>query len=191
MNKLLVTLLVLLVTATVQADYVVEENSSHVGFASVKNGKVAENHSFTGISGGVDNGGNAMVAIILSTVETMIPIRNERMRTMLFDVSRYPLATVRSKLNLGDFTSLSVGDSRMEDIDLNISMHGQSVDKRVQVKVTRISGNEYDVASTGPVMIHASELGMEGGIKALRDVAGLQSIEPMVPVTFNLRLSKI
>ena len=121
MNRIVATLLALpltlVIAASVQADLVVEERGSQVGFASVKNGTVSEVHKFTGLSGGIDSGGNAMIAIITSTVETLIPIRNERMRSMLFEVDRYPLATIRSKVDLRDFTSLQVGESKTSEID--------------------------------------------------------------------------
>ncbi len=188
-------LIALAMTASVatmaNADYVVEQKGSHIGFASVKNEFVAENHSFTGISGGVDDGGNAMIAIILSTVETMIPIRNERMRTLLFNVDQYPLATVRSKLDLDTFTTLTVGESLVQDIDLSISLHGAELDRKVSVKVTRSSAGSYDVSSLGPVMLNASDFNLADGIESLREIAGLQSINLMVPVTFDIHLTDI
>lgn len=190
-TRTLFTLLLISVAAHSNADFVVEQKGSHVGFASVKNDLIAENHFFTGISGGVDDGGNAMIAIILSTVETLIPIRNERMRTLLFDVDRHPLATVRSKVDINSVTALEVGESLEQNIDLTIDLHGKQLEKTVPVKVTRSSLDGYEVSSLGPVLIHASQFDLAAGVEALREIVGLQSIELMVPVTFDIHLTEI
>jgi hypothetical protein len=61
----------------------------------------------------------------------------------------------------------------------------------VLVKVTRNSDNSYEVTSLGPIVIHASQFALSNGLESLRKVAGLQSIDLMVPVTFALRLVKV
>ena len=60
--------------------------------------------------------------------------------------------------------------------------------KSVPVKVTKLANDAYDVTSLGPIIIHASQFALSGNVESLRKIAGLQSIELMVPVTFDLRL---
>ena len=171
------------------AGWQVDPGESHVGFASVKNDVIAENHSFTRVTGGVSDTGEARVDISLDSVETFIPIRNERMRSLLFKTGRYPLATVTGQVDVANFISLPIGESRVQVIDISISLHGAGLDKSVPVKVTRLASQRYEVASLGPVVIYAPQFSLLGGVEALRDIAGLQSIELMVPLTFNLRLT--
>ena len=90
--------LLLLVLATpALADWSVTSDSS-VGFVSIKNNAIGENNAFTRVAGGIDAEGNISVKVDLSSVETGVGIRNERLQAMLFEVGMYPAATVTSSI---------------------------------------------------------------------------------------------
>lgn len=180
--------LALLVSMPVLADWQVDPEGSYLGFASVKNDLIAENHSFTDISGSVSSSGEAEIVVSLASVETLIPIRNERMQAMLFEVETYPNATITSTFPISDFTGLEAGESTTGNINLGIDLHGTQISRTVKVKVTRSADNVFEVTSLGPILVHASQFALADGVEALRKIAGLQSIELMVPVTFDLRL---
>ena len=188
-----VLLLVICLTTSVHvlAGWVIDPEGSYVGFASVKNDLIAENHSFTQITGAIEDSGDANIVIALASVETLIPIRNERMQAILFEVAQYPDVTVTANLDLDEFTSLGLGESKTDTILLGVNLHGTDLSKNVLVKVTRSSNNAYEVTSLGPIVIHASQFALSDGLESLRKIAGLQSIDLMVPVTFDLRLVKI
>lgn len=188
-----VLLLVICLTTSVHvlAGWVIDPEGSYVGFASVKNDLIAENHSFTLITGTIEDSGDANIVIALASVETLIPIRNERMQAILFEVAQYPDVTVTANLDLDEFTSLGLGESKTDTILLGVNLHGTDLSKNVLVKVTRSSDNAYEVTSLGPIIIHASQFALSDGLESLRKIAGLQSIDLMVPVTFDLRLVKI
>ena len=188
-----VLLLVICLTTPVHvlAGWVIDPEGSYVGFASVKNDLIAENHSFTQITGAIEDSGDANIVIALASVETLIPIRNDRMQAILFEVVQYPDVTVTANLDLDEFTSLGLGESKTDTILLGVNLHGTDLSKNVLVKVTRSSNNAYEVTSLGPIIIHASQFALSDGLESLRKIAGLQSIDLMVPVTFDLRLVKI
>ena len=188
-----VLLLVICLTTSVHvlAGWVIDPEGSYVGFASVKNDLIAENHSFTQITGAIEDSGDANIVIALASVETLIPIRNDRMQAILFEVVQYPDVTVTANLDLDEFTSLGLGESKTDTILLGVNLHGTDLSKNVLVKVTRSSNNAYEVTSLGPIVIHASQFALSDGLESLRKIAGLQSIDLMVPVTFDLRLVKI
>jgi len=187
MKNLLLLVICLMTSAHVLGAWIIDPEGSYVGFASVKNDLIAENHRFTDVTGIIEESGNAKIVIALASVETLIPIRNERMRTILFEVAQHPHLTVTSNLNLGDFTSLGLGESETDNIILGVNLHGTDLSKNVLVKVTRSSDASYEVTSLGPIVIHASQFALSDGLEALRKVAGLQSIDLMVPVTFDLK----
>ena len=191
MKNLLLLVICLTTSVHVLAGWVIDPEGSYVGFASVKNDLLAENHSFTLITGTIEDSGDANIVIALASVETLIPIRNERMQAILFEVAQYPDVTVTANLDLDEFTSLRLGESRTDTILLGVNLHGTDVSKNVLVKVTRSSNNAYEVTSLGPIVIHASQFALSDGLESLRKVAGLQSIDLMVPVNFDLRLVKI
>lgn len=188
-----VLLLVACLTAPVHvlAGWVVDPVGSYVGFASVKNDLIAENHSFTAISGTVEDSGSVNIAIALTSVETLIPIRNERIRSILFEVEEYPEVAVIANLNIDEFALLGLGESKIDTIPIGVNLHGIDLSKNVLVKVTRSSNDSYEVTSLGPIVIHASQFALSEGLESLRKIAGLQSIDLTVPVTFALRLLKI
>jgi hypothetical protein len=188
MKNLLLLVICLAASVHALAGWVIDPEGSHVGFASVKNDLIAENHSFTNIAGTVKESGNAKIVIGLASVETLIPIRNERMRAILFDIAQYPEATVTANLNLDSFISLGLGESETETILLGVNLHGTDLSKNVLVKVTRSSDASYEVTSLGPILVHASQFALSDGLESLRQIAGLQSIDLMVPITFDLRL---
>ncbi len=191
MKNLLLLVICLTTSVHVLAGWVIDPEGSYVGFASVKNDVIAENHSFTQITGTIEDSGDANIVIALASVETLIPIRNERMQAILFEVAQYPDVTVTTNLDLDEFTSLGLGESKTDTILLGVNLHGTDLSKNVLVKVTRSSDNSYEVTSLGPIVIHASQFALSDGLESLRKVAGLQSIDLMVPVTFDLRLVKI
>ena len=191
MKNVLLLVICLTTSVHVLAGWVIDPEGSYVGFASVKNDLIAENHSFTLITGTIEDSGDANIVIALASVETLIPIRNERMQAILFEVAQYPDVTVTANLDLDEFTSLGLGESKTDTILLGVNLHGTDLSKNVLVKVTRSSDNAYEVTSLGPIVIHASQFALSDGLESLRKVAGLQSIDLMVPVTFDLRLVKI
>lgn len=188
MKNLLLLVICLMTSAHVLAGWVIDPDGSYVGFASVKNDLIAENHSFTNVTGTIEDSGNAKIVIALASVETLIPIRNERMQAILFEVAQYPEVTVTANLNLDGFTSLGLGESETDTILLDVNLHGTNLSKNVLVKVIRSSDTSYEITSLGPIVIHASQFALSDGLESLRKVAGLQSIDLMVPVTFDLRL---
>ena len=188
MKNLLLLVICLMTSAHVLAGWVIDPDGSYVGFASVKNDLIAENHSFTNVTGTIEDSGNAKIVIALASVETLIPIRNERMQAILFEVAQYPEVTVTANLNLDGFTSLGLGESETDTILLDVNLHGTNLSKNVLVKVIRSSDTSYEITSLGPIVIHASQFALSDGLESLRKVAGLQSIDLMVPVTFALRL---
>ena len=176
----------LALTSLAHADWTLDNSGSSLAMVSVKNAAVAEAHSFTSLSGKVDKTGAATVHVLLDSVETLIPVRDERMRSMLFDTDDFPLASITANFDLAPLLALDAGAGLTLALPLTITVHGVSVNKTVPVQVLRLSAGSYLVSSIKPLVVHAAEFGLLPGIEALREVAGLQSITPAVPVSFSL-----
>jgi polyisoprenoid-binding protein YceI len=152
---------------------------------TVKNAVIAETHEFLAVSGAVD-AGEAAVTIALGSVETLIPIRNERMREMLFEVASFPEATLTAPVGQGRLEALAPGESVEQRLSGTLALKGQSIPLELAVRVSRQGTDAVRVESLGPVMVSAEQLGLAPGVEALRAIAGLNSITPMVPVSFSL-----
>lgn len=188
MLKNLFGLMLLLNSMAVISDWTVDPHGSHIGFASVKNDLIAENHTFTKVAGTVSANGIAQIYVTLASVETLIPLRNERMQQLLFNIAEYPIAVVKSQVPVDQISKIDDGDNMSLNIDIVIDLHGKELKKSVPVKVTNLGGGRYDVTSLGPIIIHASQFALSEKVETLRQIAGLESIDLMVPVTFDLRL---
>ena len=173
--------------APVQADWTVSD-SSRIGFVSIKNNRIGENNAFERVSGSISESGQVAVSVDLSSVETGIGIRNERLQKMLFEVASFPTASIDAALSDGQIAALRAGGARAESVSVNISLHGKTVSKTANVSVSS-SGGDVRVTTTQPIVITAQEFGLESGVAALQQIAGLSAISRSIPVTVDLRLT--
>ena len=108
----------------------------------------------------------------------------------LLSPNPYPQARKNHELEPEQFAQLAAGENKIATIPLLINLHGVGASKKVRVRVTRTAGDDYEVRSLEPVIIHASHFDLSEGLETLRQIAGLQSIDLNVPVTFDLKLVK-
>ena len=158
---------------------------SQVQFVSIKNNTVGEVSHFETLSGSVTDAGDVEVRVVLDSVETNVGIRNERMKTMLFEVGLYPEAVITAQLNAGSMAALSSGG--VTNVVLQIDLHGQSVTKDAQLNVA-VTDQGVSATTAQPILLTAAEFGLEGGVAALQTVAGLNAISRVIPVTVALQL---
>ena len=74
-----------LLTQPALADWTLDNERSIVNFISIKNASIGEVHRFRSLAGSVSDDGAVRLVIDLDSVETLIPIRNQRMRELLFE----------------------------------------------------------------------------------------------------------
>lgn len=189
LSNLLTTCLLLCGAGLAQAQWELDSDRSSVDFLSIKNGSVAETHHFTSLVGYVGKDGTVQVSIELDSVETLIPIRNERMREMLFKTVDFPTATVNTQVDAGVLSEVAEGGVVTTDIEVSLQLHGETAEMQVPVTVFSEEGEGLRVLSTRPVVVQAGDFGLAEGVTALRKVAGLDSIATAVPVSFHLAFS--
>ena len=185
--KLVILLSALGVTAPAQAVWTLSE-SSRIGFVSIKNNSVGENNAFERVTGSISQSGQVSVSVDLSSVETGVGIRNERLQKMLFEVVSFPTATIDAALTDSQIAALKAGGAQTESVGVSISLHGKTVNKTANLSVSA-SGGDVRVTTTQPIVITAQEFGLEAGVAALQQIAGLNSISRSIPVTVDLRLT--
>ena len=172
--------------APAHADWMVQD-TSQIGFVSIKNNSIGENNAFQRVSGSISEAGMVAVAIDLTSVETGVGIRNERLQTMLFDVASFPSATVKATLSPAQVMALRGGGTVTESVALDVSLYGTTVSKTAELLVS-VLDDDVRVTSTQPIMITAQDFGLESGVAALQKIAGLSSISRSIPITVDLRL---
>jgi len=185
MKRILMLALLLAPLTAWAADLKLDNDQSTVTFVSVKKGSVGEVHHFSRLSGEAD-GSHASVDIDLTSVETGVAIRNERMRGMLFDVTHFAAAKISADTSTLNVKKLKAGEQLSATVNVNVDLHGVSKSLEANVTVVRLANGGLMVTSRAPVIVKAADFGLEGGIEALRDVAKLPSIATAVPVSFVL-----
>jgi polyisoprenoid-binding protein YceI len=159
---------------------------SDIAFATIKNSAVVESHTFERFSGEVTLSGAANIRVDLASVETRIPIRNERMGTLLFNIDQFPSLDISSKLDVKSLANMEEGASTHLEVPAKINLHGTEANIMLPLVVTRLSSKRFQVVTTKPVIAYASQFGLTKGVEALRLIAQLTTITPAVPVTFSL-----
>ena len=171
---------------TAQAQWQLDNESSTLSFVTIKADHVGEVHTFDRLSGSISNEGAAAITIELASINTLIPIRDERMQNLLFETNLFPQGELTAQLDISEFEALAVGRSATATIGFDLSMHGQSNSYQAEVMVTRLADNGIQASTLKPVIVVANSYDLVAGVEALREIAGLPSISNAVPVSFTV-----
>ena len=158
---------------------------SRIQFVSIKNNTIGEVSHFETLAGTVTDAGEVEVRVALDSVETNIGIRNERMKRMLFEVGFHPEAVIAAQLDAEAVAALS--DGGITSVALQIDLHGQTVTKDAEL-IVAVTDRGVSATTTKPILLTAAEFGLEAGVVALQQIAGLKAISRVIPVTVSLQL---
>jgi hypothetical protein len=168
------------------ADWNLDADRSHLAFVSIKAKDVAEVHTFKEMTGRVGDDGKVSVSMMLDSVETLIPIRNERMRELLFETTDYKEAVLDATIDPAIISGMNAGDVATITAEGYLSLHGQVQQMTLVLQAAKVADNTVVVAAAKPLIVDAAKFGMSEGVEKLREIAGLASISNAVPVTFAL-----
>jgi polyisoprenoid-binding protein YceI len=172
--------------APVAADWGLDQERSHLSFISIKAGDVAEVHTFKEMNGTIDADGNVKVTLMLDSVDTLVPVRDERMREFLFETTDYKEAVLTAKVDPALVTDMKAGEIKTINAEGNLSLHGADQPMTMLLQAAKVADNTVMVASAKPLVIDAAKFGMTDGVEKLREIAGLSSISKAVPVSFAI-----
>lgn len=165
------------------ADWSLDDQNSSVNFVSIKNSTITEVNHFNQLSGTVADDGKVNVSIDLTSVDTNIEVRDQRLRDMLFHVEKYPEAKLSTSLDISQVSGLKAGESKVIPIDLSLSLHNKTQNIPTKVTVVGLADGSLQVTTTEPVIVNTSQFDLVDGVKALQDIAKLNAIAFGVPVT--------
>jgi hypothetical protein len=168
------------------ASWTLDNDTSQVSFVSVKAGDAGEVHRFTEISGELSADGNASVIIQLASVDTLIPVRDDRMRELLFQTDLFPIASLSASIDMNVLNAIEPGGSIDITANLQLDLRNQQIELPAEMIVARLGDRRLMISSRKPVIVNAASVNLVDGIEALREVANLPSISKAVPVSFVL-----
>jgi polyisoprenoid-binding protein YceI len=187
--KAVVALCLAMLSQVSLAQWTLDNDASSLSFVTIKAEHVAEVHTFDRLSGSIASNGSVSVEIELASVNTLIPIRNERMQAMLFETNMFPSGTVTAEVDISALASLAPGAFSTQTINFSLNMHGFERSYNAEVRLTRLNG-AIQATTLKPVVVTAEDHGLVSGVEALREVAGLPSISRAVPVSFTLTFNE-
>ena len=167
-------------------DWHLDNKLSSLSFVTIKKTDIGEVNNFTQLSGNINKQGQVEFFINLSTVDTHIALRNDRIKKYLFNTEMFPKARFSAQLDQGALKAIKTGSSAVIKLEGTIELHGQQQAVTAQVLVSKLSNKQMVVASMQTVLIKAKDYQLIAGISKLRELAKLPSISNVVPVSFVL-----
>ncbi len=161
------------------------KDTSELVIASTKNSQITERHNLSFQSGAITKQGVARLVVDLLSIETNIPIRNERMRKYLFD--NQPQAIIEMSLTPSELQQLMAGQSSAVTLPAAVTANGTKLSVPVAVRTNSDGGG---VVVSGETQIDVAKFGYGPGIEQLRVIAGLAAISTAVPVSFRLQFDR-
>jgi len=186
MKKVIAVLGLITATSSAYADWTLVKDQSSFTFASIKKVNVYEAHTFNSYSGMIDDSGMASLKLDLTSVNTGIEIRDQRMNKMLFDTEKFASADFSAKVDPKVLAGLKPGQRETMMLDGKLALHGMEKAVKAEVNLFRLSENRVLVSTAKPVVVKAGDFALVKGVEALREIAGLPSITTTVPVNFDL-----
>ena len=156
---------------------------SSLSIITTKNDSVSEVSEFQNIKGSINASLYMSIEIDLNSLETHIPIRNERIKKHLFNTAVFPTADIHTQLKAEDLTA------GVHSLTFDVDLNGVSGIMQGEFMVFDSDGTKV-VTLHKPLIIQAKDFALEAGITALRKIAKLQSIDFTVPVHLVLTFEK-
>lgn len=181
--------LVLFFSYSSMADWQLDPSNSSLNFMSTKNTHFSEMHSFDKFSGQISEQGKLSVTVNLASVNTLIEIRNTRMREILFKIDEFATAELSAELP-EIVTNAGIGQQNTIELEGKLALHGTTSPINMLVSVARLDENTYTAHTVKPIILNASQFGLESGVTALQTIAGLSNISLAVPVNFSVTFKK-
>ncbi|WLG52164.1 YceI family protein [Pseudomonas sp. FP1742] len=181
--KTLAFLLLAGVTVSAQANWYLDGESSRLSFVSTKNANISEVQRFLVLHGKVDPKGLAEVEVELESVNSGIPLRDERMRKALFEIQTFPEALITTQIDLRPINDLAPGAQLELRLPVTVNLHGKQHQYNAELLATRLDDRRFQVVTLEPLVISAEDFDLAPGLESLRKVAGLSAISLSVPVS--------
>ena len=159
----------------------VASNDSRIYLVTTKKLHVAEVMQLTDLSGHYD-GQNFELKINLNSIDSGIPVRDERMRKHLFETAQYNEAVLQAELPLANL------NGGKYSVQFQLSLHGKQHRYQAQIWVSQLPGNKRLISLARPIVVRAEDFGLKAGIDILARLAKLANISYTVPVTAEIVL---
>ena len=165
-------------------------DESRVAFGSIKKDLIGEVSHFNGVTGTVNEKGEASVDIDLASVDTYIDIRNERMTEHVFQSGAITASLMGEVENMDAISEMEIGSTMLTDFYGVLAFGGSEVDIFAEMMVARLGEDRVLVSTADFIMLAIEDLGVTAGIDKLMELAQLPSITRVTPVSIRMVFEK-
>lgn len=170
-------------SAATAGTWTIDSEASVLGFGSIKSDMIGEAHTISGVSGTVAEDGTASIALDLTTMNTNIDIRNERIGEHVFKGAA--TANLTAQIDMEAVSDLAVGEHMVMEVDGDLSLLGQETPVYVEMFIMRTGEGQVLATSQSMMFVGTDEIGIDAGIDVLQELASLDSITRAFPVTMR------
>ncbi len=181
----LVAVLASLYAGSAAAQWQLNQDSSALNIVASKNTHTSEVFMIKRLSGEISDSGALVVNLDLSSIDTGIGIRDERMQAHLFEVEKYPSATITTQLETSVIDQLKKGGLTQVSLSAKLDLHGLKKEIAMDLNVMSV-GDKLLVSARKPLLINSETFGLGGGLTKLAELAGGISISQTAVVNFSL-----
>lgn len=164
-------------------------SDSKLAYISIKKNTVGEVNHFTSLSGGISDTGEVAISIDLSSVETNIDIRNQRLIEHVFG-GEATKAQLKAEMDLTMLSQLSIGELKTVPVNGRLHFAGKTTDISAKFVVARLTETRLLVVTDEMIIVQTEALGVNKGIDKLMELAALPSITRAVPVSLRMVFDK-
>ena len=173
------------------ADWVLDDKQSSLNWLSSKlvqksHKAVYEHNRFRNFTARVTAAGAIQLDVDLNSVDTGVPVRDERIRKHVFLTDKYPRASLRGKISLVGITDLAVGETLVESPKITLEMRGVSREITPKISITKLANQGFAIQTIEPVLVDGTAFGMSEGFETLRELVNLFNIPTVIPVSFRM-----
>ncbi|MFL9989386.1 YceI family protein [Paraburkholderia sediminicola] len=149
---------------------------------------IQEVQTFKQIDGVVGDDGKLEFNVELGSVETNIPLRNERLKGMLFKVADNPTAVFTGTVDASQFKAMPLGAFANVSLNGQLTINGQSKLLSASLRVDKLASGALRVSTGVPIIVNLNDYGLQDGVTALRTMMNLNVLASSAPVTFSVVL---
>jgi polyisoprenoid-binding protein YceI len=173
----------------------VDSRQSTFTFVTAKAGSpgttgIEEVQAFKQVGGSVGDDGKLDFSVDLASVETNIPLRNDRMKDLLFKVGIHPQAVFTGAIDARRFDALPVGATADVDLNGQLTIAGETRPLTANLRVVKLGSEALLVGTRMPIVVNLKDYGLQDGVEALRSVMNLNVLASSAPVSFSVVLRR-
>lgn len=157
---------------------------SVVSFATIKKQYVVEPATMTSLSGQVKANGLTHLYLPINQLDTGVALRNQRLRTIIFDSGQYPNIILTAQVPPELLTTESV--ISQISLPISVTLRDQTTTFDVPLNIIN-TGDLIVIASVEPFIVDVHKLNVtKTQMIRLADTVGAIAIASQIPVSFSL-----